>query len=108
MLLDIQQYRPDLVAPDIDVINDYGISRAERRVDTTRDQAAKVPEYVIIWTNHWNIREEDVVHGHMRVVYSERKKCWIPFWHFHCRFDAYCDVLLNPIVICGSIIRWVS
>ena len=29
IILDIQQYRSDLIAPDIDVINKYGLSRSE-------------------------------------------------------------------------------
>jgi hypothetical protein len=29
---------------------------------------------IIDWVNHWNIGEEDVVHGPMRVAYSERKQ----------------------------------
>ena len=70
MLLDIQQYRPDLVAPDIDVINDYGLPRSEKRDSTTRSQAAKVPEDAINLMNRWNIGEEDVVHGLVRVLYS--------------------------------------
>ena len=79
MLLDIQQDRPDLIVPDIYVINKYGIPRSERRGTTTRYQSAKVLADVINWINRWNIGEGDVVHGPMRVVYSERKKCWIPF-----------------------------
>ena len=35
-------------------------------------QYDKVTEYSINRTNHWNIVEEDVVHGPTSVVYSER------------------------------------
>ena len=46
MLLDIQQDRPDLIAPDIYVINVYGLSGSDRQGDTTRSQAAKLLEDV--------------------------------------------------------------
>ena len=69
----IQQYRPDLISPDIDVINNYAISGSESRDDTTISQASKVQEYVINCMNRCNIGEEDVFHRTMRVVYSERK-----------------------------------
>jgi hypothetical protein len=72
MLLDIQQDRSDLVAPDIDVVNDFGLSRSERRGAKIRAQAVKVPEDIINWTKRWNIGEDDVVHGPMGVVYLER------------------------------------
>ena len=57
MLLDIQQDRPDLIYPDIDVINNYGLPRSESQGDTTRSQAAKIPEDVINWMNRCNIGE---------------------------------------------------
>ena len=74
ILLDIHKDRPNIVAPDIDVINDYEILRSEVQGATTRSQPTKVTEYVINCMNRWNIGEEDVGHGHMRVVYSERKQ----------------------------------
>ena len=40
----------------------------------TRAQDAKVPEDFINWMNRRNTGEEDVVHGPMCVVYSERKQ----------------------------------
>ena len=36
---------------------------------TTRAQDAKIPGNVINKTNHWNIGQEDVIHGPMCVVY---------------------------------------
>ena len=85
MLLDIQQDRPDLIYPDIDVINNYGLARSERRGAKTRSQSAKVPEDVINWMNRWNIVEEDVVHGPMCVVYLERKQMLGKFLVFSLR-----------------------
>ena len=55
MLLDIQKYRPNLIDTAINIINDYGLSRSERRGATTRSQDAKVTEDVINRTNCWNI-----------------------------------------------------
>ena len=69
MLLDIHQNRPELIDPDIYAINNYGLLRSERRGATTKPQADKVPEDVINRMNCWDIGEEDVVHGPMRVVY---------------------------------------
>ena len=67
-----------------------------------------MPESFIYWMNHWNIGEEDVVHGPMCVVYLERKHMLNSFWRFYCHFDAYSEGLINPIEICGSMIMWVS
>jgi hypothetical protein len=82
LLQEIQRDRPDLIAPEIDVIKDYGLSRSERHGATTRAQAVKVPQDVIDWVNRWNIGEEDVVHGPVRVVYLERKQMMETFLAF--------------------------
>jgi hypothetical protein len=74
MLLEIQKDRPDLIHPDIDVLQDFGSARSERRGETTRAQISKVPKDIIDWLNRWNIGEGDAVHGPMRVMYSERKQ----------------------------------
>ena len=55
MILDTQQDRPDLIYPDINSINNYGLSSSKRRGDTTRSQSVKVPEDVNNWMNRWNI-----------------------------------------------------
>jgi hypothetical protein len=81
LLQEIQRDRPDIIAPDIDVIEDYGLSRSERRAATTWEQAVKVPQDVIDWVNHWNIGEEDVVHGLMR----EQKQMMETFLAFSLR-----------------------
>ena len=83
MILDIQQDQSDLIAPEIYAINYYGLSISESSGATKISQAAKVPEDVINWTKRWNIEEEDMVHGPMRVVYSERKQMldnFLAFW----------------------------
>jgi hypothetical protein len=82
MLLEIQQDRRDLIVPTIDVLNDFGLSSSERRGATTRAQAVKVPEDVINWMNNWNIADDDVVHGPMRVVYLEHKQMMETFLAF--------------------------
>jgi hypothetical protein len=73
-LLDIQGERDDLIAGDIDVIDAYGLARSLRCGDTIRSQAAQVPQDVIDWVNRWSIGKDDVVHGSIRVVYSDRKQ----------------------------------
>ena len=82
MLLDIHKDRPNPIAPDIYVINNYGLPRSESQGDTTRSQAAKIPEDVINWMNRCNIGEEYVVLGPMCVVYSERKQMLDTFLEF--------------------------
>ena len=74
MILDIQQDLPGTIAPDIDIINDYGLSRSESQCATTRYQYAKAWEDAINWMNRWGIRKEDVVNGPICVVYSEHKQ----------------------------------
>ena len=74
MLLEVQRDRPDLIHSDIYVLEEFGLARSERRGATTRAQIFKVPKDIIDWVNIWNIGEGDVVHGPIRVVYSERKQ----------------------------------
>jgi hypothetical protein len=81
MLLEIQK-DPNLIHPDIDILQDFGLARSERRGATTRSQIAKLPKDIIDWVNRWNIGEGDVVHGPMRVVYSERKQMMETFLEF--------------------------
>jgi hypothetical protein len=81
-LFDVQGERDDLIAGDIDVLDAYGLARALRRGATTRAQTAQVPQYIIYWVNRWNIGEDDVVHGPMWVVYSERKQMMETFLAF--------------------------
>jgi hypothetical protein len=59
--LNIQSESLDFIARDIYVQEDFGLSRSERRGDTTRAQAVKVPQDVIDWVNRWNIGKDDVV-----------------------------------------------
>jgi hypothetical protein len=80
--LDIQGECDDLIAGDIGVLDAYGLARSLRRGATTRAQAAQVPQDVIDWVNRWNIGEGDVVHGPIRVVYSERKQIMETFLAF--------------------------
>jgi hypothetical protein len=47
------------------------MARSERRGAPTMEQAANVFQDIIDWMNRWNIGENDVLHGPMRVVYSE-------------------------------------
>lgn len=82
LLLEIQKDRPDLIASDIDVLEAFGMARSARRGATTRAQAANVSQDIIDWMNRWNIGENDVVHGPMRVVYSERKQMLVKFLEF--------------------------
>jgi hypothetical protein len=81
-LLDIQGERDDLIAGDIDVLDAYGLARSLCHGATTRSQAAHITQDVNDWVNRWNIGEDDVVHGPMWVVYSERKQMMENFLAF--------------------------
>jgi hypothetical protein len=81
-LLDIQGERDDLIAGDIDVLDAYGLARSLCCGVTKCAQSVQVPQDVIDWVNRWNIGEDDVVHGPMRVVYSERKQMMETFLAF--------------------------
>jgi hypothetical protein len=82
LLLNIQSERQYLIAHDIDVQEYFGLSRSERRGATTRAHAVKVRQDVIDWVNRWNMGEDDVVQGPMRVVYSERNQMMDMFLQF--------------------------
>jgi hypothetical protein len=71
LLLEIKKYRPDLIASDIDVLEAFGIARSVIRGATTR---ANISQDIIDWTDRWNIGEHYVMHGPMRVVYSEQNQ----------------------------------
>ena len=82
MLLEVQRDRPDLIHSDIDVLEDFGLARYERRGATTRAQIVKMPIDIIDWVNRRNIGKGDVVHGPTRVLYSEQKKIIETFFEF--------------------------
>ena len=82
MILDIQQDLPDLISPEIYVINYYGLSRYERQGTTKISQDDKFPADIINCMDRWNIGEEDVVHGPKCVIYSERKQMLDTFLAF--------------------------
>jgi hypothetical protein len=72
-LLDIQARRPDMLDPDLDVLDAYFLARSFRRGATTRAQVAGVSEETVEWINRWGTGQEILVKGPMRIIYSERK-----------------------------------
>ena len=81
-LHDIQEEHPALISSEIDVLNDYGLARSCRRGATTRAQEAGVKQEDIEWMNRWNIGEDDVIKGPMRIEYAERKQMLRTFLRF--------------------------
>ena len=73
LLLEIKKDQAYLIANYIDILGAFGMERSERRGDTARTQAINVSQDIIDWRNCWNVGENNVVPGPMRVVYSEQK-----------------------------------
>lgn len=79
-LLTIREEDPSLFEPDIDIMNDYGLSRSCRRGATTRATNANVSAADIDWINRWNTQH--VISGPMRVVYAEQKQMMETYLRF--------------------------
>ena len=67
----------------------------------TRSQYSKVKKGFINWVNHWNIVEEDVVQGPMRVVYSELK-------NVENLFGVFVATLMLLVGVCYTHFKFVS
>jgi hypothetical protein len=77
LLEDIQAERPDLIAPELEVREDFGLARSFRRGATTRAQNAKVDKAVIDYINRWKEgRDGDTPYfqGGMRVHYADQRQ----------------------------------
>jgi len=75
-LIRIQETRPDLISPHLDVMEEYGLARSFRRGSNTQAQNKKVPGPVIDWMNRWRSEENakgKESRGTMRVLYAEVK-----------------------------------
>jgi hypothetical protein len=81
-LLEIQRTRKDIIADEIDVVDDYHLARLFRRGATTRAQLAEVPESIVNCVNRWGTGTEILVKGPMRVIYSKRKLMLSHFLRF--------------------------
>jgi len=81
-LLEIQEECPSLISADMNVLEDFGLARSARRGASTRAKEAGVDKDDIDWMNRWNIGEDDVVRGPMRVQYAERKQMLQTFLRF--------------------------
>jgi hypothetical protein len=77
MLEEIQMDRPDLIAPELQIREDFGLARSFRRGATTRAQNAKVDKSVIDYINRWKEgRDGDTPYfqGGMRVHYADQRQ----------------------------------
>jgi hypothetical protein len=70
LLLEIQDSNPELFPGDLDIVEDFHLSRSHRRGATTRATEAGVSGTDIDWINRWNEGREQGS-GPMRVVYSD-------------------------------------
>jgi hypothetical protein len=70
LLLEIQDSNPELFPGDLDIVEDFHLSRSHRRGATTRAMEAGVSGTDIDWINRWNEGREQGS-GTMRVVYSD-------------------------------------
>ncbi|KAL7565120.1 hypothetical protein ACA910_005126 [Epithemia clementina (nom. ined.)] len=74
-LLRLQEEKPDLIPPSVDVINQYSTRRSLRRGSTTQARNKKVPREVIELNNRWrtedNARLQAGSGGGMLNVYTD-------------------------------------
>jgi hypothetical protein len=80
LLLTIQEESPELFPGELDIIEDFHLSRSHRRGATTRATEAGVAGADIDWINRWNVGTEGS--GPMRVVYSDRTQLMEVFLRF--------------------------
>ena len=85
-LLSIQQEHPNLIAPGIDILEDYGLARSFRRGATTQAQNKGVSEPDINWISRWGKEDKNgstpYFQGNMRVHYSDQKQMAATFLRF--------------------------
>jgi hypothetical protein len=80
LLLAIQEESPELFPGELDIIEDFHLSRSHRLGATTRATEAGVAGADIDWINRWNVGTEGS--GPMRVVYSDRTQLMEVFLRF--------------------------
>jgi hypothetical protein len=80
LLLAIQEESPDMFPGELDIIEDFHLSRSHRRGATTRATEAGVAGADIDWINRWNVDTEGS--GPMRVVYSDQTQLMEVFLRF--------------------------
>jgi hypothetical protein len=81
LLLEIQAANPELFPGELDVVEDFHLSRSHRRGATTRATEAGVSGTDIDWINRWNLGT-DQGSGPMQVVYSDRTQLMEVFLRF--------------------------
>jgi hypothetical protein len=81
LLLAIQEASPELFPGELDVVEDFHLSRSHRRGATTRATEAGVLGTDIDWINRWNLGT-DQGSGPMQVVYSDRTQLMEVFLRF--------------------------
>jgi hypothetical protein len=81
LLLEIQEASPELFPGELDVVEDFHLSRSHRRGATTRATEAGVSGTDIDWINRWNLGT-DQGSGPMQVVYSDRTQLMEVFLRF--------------------------
>jgi hypothetical protein len=80
LLLEIQEEAPELFPGEMDILEDFHLSRSHRRGATTRATEAGVAGSDIDWINRWNVGTDGS--GPMRVVYSDRTQLMEVFLRF--------------------------
>jgi hypothetical protein len=81
LLLEIQGTSPELFPGELDIVEDFHLSRSHRRGATTRATEAGVSGSDIDWINRWN-EGRGQGSGPMRVVYSDRTQLMEVFLRF--------------------------
>jgi hypothetical protein len=81
LLLEIQEASPELFPGELDVVEDFHLSRSHRRGATTRATETGVAGTDIDWINRWN-SGTDQGSGPMAVVYSDCSQLMEVFLRF--------------------------
>jgi hypothetical protein len=85
-LLEIQEIRPDVIAPELDVTEVIGLARSFRRGAVSQAGNQGVSESDINWMNRWRSKtggdEKKGKSGNMRTMYSDEKIVMRPYLNF--------------------------
>jgi hypothetical protein len=77
LLLEIQKESPELIDPDIDVRDAYGLARSFRRGSVTRAENCQVDAKLIEYMNRWitnKRKDQPYFQGDMRIHYGDQRQ----------------------------------
>lgn len=81
----IQEGHPELIAPDMDIEEEFGLARSFRRGSNTHARNQGVDPTIIDWINRWNTGEGQsnlVATGSMQQLYSDARQMLSTFLRY--------------------------